>query len=111
MPTIVVLLIILAFVFAVNDLLVHPRDHNQLISCSSDGTIKQTNSLKMPVDTTGSSVFSSPQFRPSSLYGHDVDESQTILSANYSITSMDCDEDSSLLLSTSEVGQVWRTMV
>lgn len=98
------------FCFVVNDLLVHPRDHNQLISCSSDGTIKQTNSLKMPVDTTGS-IFHSPQLRPSSLYGSQEGESRTILSANYAITSMDCDEDSSLLLSTSEVGQMWRTMI
>ena len=88
-----------------NDIVIHPRDPNQIISCSTDGTVKMFNLLKLPTDL--------PVGGRGGQHGHGMQSSMmtTIISDIASIQHLDIDDDSCLLLAMSEIGQVWKVMI
>lgn len=101
----------------VTDLLFHPRFHEQIISGSIDGSVRQFNYFNLPTNNslnkkfstfsgTQSTIFASPSLQVST-----PPEYVNVVSDAFAVKSLDIDIDSSILLTVTDIGKVFRTPV
>lgn len=101
----------------VTALLAHPWKQDLLISASGDGTIKTTDLLSQPLPSFSSS--SSQRHESGGMHHHDAPIQhitsstpssihKTIINEPASITGIDCDRDSGMLVACSVLGGLWR---
>lgn len=89
-----------------NAVVVHPYDSNTVISASTDGYIKQTNTRKMPTSAP-INVFAATN------HHHLLTESDVIplFQQEFAMIGLDSHPSSQTLLVTAEFGQVFRFTV
>lgn len=88
--------------FIVNSIVIHPDDVAQVISASTDGMVKQTNTRKMPT-TAPVTVYATSDHHLLT----DIDVF-TLFQRDFSINSLDCDSPSRSILVNAEFGQMFR---
>lgn len=93
------------FLYLVNSICVHPDDASQVISASSDGTIKQTNIRKLPT-TVPVNVFTVPNTQNDHKLYTETDV-VPIFTREVAMVGIDCDVTSRSVLVNSEFGEVF----
>ena len=88
-----------------NSICVHPDDASQVISASSDGTIKQTNIRKLPT-TVPLNVFTVPNSQNDHKLYTETDV-VPVLAREVAMVGIDCDVASRSVLVNTEFGEVF----